>query len=169
MLQDRHFEVECTLRPALSDAGALAAARSGVLDALAFDDELGDLAAAHGMSKGRLFQALLDAMRSEGVGHAQTDNSAKRPGYAAPDYASEFGAEEWARLAARADALRQLVRIKVADDNDLRTARSGFVLCKEYFDGLREYVALRNGGLGGAREGDEAEFELMREMSLTAC
>ena len=28
------------------------------------------------------------------------------------------------------------MRIKVADDNDLRTARAGLVICRDFFDGL---------------------------------
>ena len=37
---------------------------------------------------------------------------------------------------AQADALRNLVRIKVADDNDLRTARTGLEECAECFVGI---------------------------------
>ena len=37
---------------------------------------------------------------------------------------------------AQADTLRNLVRIKVADDNDLRTARTGLEECAECFVGI---------------------------------
>ena len=111
---------------------------AGVVDALALDDELGELAAAHEVTKGRLFQALLEELRSAGVGHAQTDNSAKRGG--AHDFRAEFGPARWHSLSLRADALRKLVRIKVADDNDLKTAREGFVLCKAFFDSLELHL-----------------------------
>ena len=157
MLVERHFEVECTLRPALHDAAALTAAKAGVVDALALDDELGELAAAHEVTKGRLFQALLEELRSAGVGHAQTDNSAKRGG--AHDFRAEFGPARWHSLSLRADALRKLVRIKVADDNDLKTAREGFVLCKAFFDSLAELAALRGSAV--------SEFELLQDLSRT--
>lgn len=63
-LMCRQMEVEFLLRPSLSDAAALAAARTNVSNALAFDMELAELAAAHDMSKGRLFQALLEEVRA---------------------------------------------------------------------------------------------------------
>lgn len=122
MLQARHFEVQCTLRPSLDDPAALAAARAAVLDALALDEELTDLAAAHEMSKGRLFQELLEELRAAGVDHAQTDNSARRDG--TTDHSIEFGAARWRVLAARADALRRLVRIKVARAHQRARARA---------------------------------------------
>ena len=158
-LQLQAFEVECTLRPTLSDATALAAAKAGVADALAFDEELATLSAEHTMSKGRLFQALLEQLRVDGADHAQTDNSHRENATSeSNEYATTFGAAKWHTLAKRADSLRQLVRVKVADDNDLRTAKSGFLICKQFFDGLEEL----------ARTHSEDEFDLLTELRSTS-
>ena len=156
-LMCRQMEVECLLRPALDSAAAIAQTRDGVRDALALDDELGVLSTEHEMSKGRLFQALLEELRAVGANHAQTDNSVKKSGRT--DYRAEFGEERWAALAQRADALRNLVRIKVADDNDLKTARAGLVLCAEFFDGLAELARKR-----GATD----ELEVLLDLALSA-
>ena len=102
-------------------------------------------------------QALLEELRQAGAGHAQTDNSGQKEG--ATDYAAEFGHEAWQLLAQRADSLRKLVRIKVADDNDLKTARSGLTLCHDFFRGLAQLAELR-GGMD--------EHDLYRELELTA-
>ena len=143
-LSGQAMEVEFLLRPALSDAAALTEAMESVAAALRFDDELGELAAAHEMSKGRLFQALLEELRQAGTDHAQLDNSGEKQRYARTNYREEFGPEEWARMATSADSLRKLVRIKVADDNDLKTARAGLVICSSFFDGLQELARLRS-------------------------
>ena len=69
------------------------------------------------------------------------ENSVKHLGGSA----SEFGLNlvQWSMLTLQADALRNLVRIKVADDNDLRTARAGLLLCAEFFRALSALSALR--------------------------
>ena len=64
----------------------------------------------------------------------------------------------WARLTMRAHDLRQLVRIKVADDNDLRTARQGLELAAEYFAALVRLANLRS----------EAEYDLLNTIRNTA-
>ena len=51
--------------------------------------------------------------------------------------------EEWGVLTHKADAMRKLVRIKLADDNDLKTARSGLEMCDEFFKGLTKATELR--------------------------
>ena len=140
-LQNRQLEVEYLLRPSLSSSLALDAARQSVTSAIAFNDELARLGAEHEMSKGRLFQALLEELRDAGADHAQMDNSSKKGDRT--DYRTEFGADKWAGLAASADALRNLVRVKVADDNDLRTARAGLVICNDFFEGLSQLASLR--------------------------
>ena len=65
---------------------------------------------------------------------------------------------QWARLTYDASDLRTLVRIKVADDNDLRTARQGLELAAEFFDALARLSALRG----------EDEFELLQACRLSA-
>ena len=115
-LQARQGEVECLLRIALTDAAALQATQSSVTDALALDDELSALAQSHELSKGRIFQGLLECLRIAGAGHAQTDNSVKKPGGGGIALECGLSPPEWSQLAERADALRKLVRIKVADD-----------------------------------------------------
>ena len=52
-------------------------AHDSVLNALAFDDKLQAVAANAGSSKGHLFQGLLEALREQGVGAAQMENSSK--------------------------------------------------------------------------------------------
>ena len=42
---------------------------------------------------------------------------------------------------------------QVADDNDLKTARAGFELCLEFFEGLEQLVTLRGGDEFGALQG----------------
>ena len=159
LLQARHFEVECTLRPTLSEAAALTRVRAAVRDALRLDDELGEIATSvHARSKGHLFQALLETLRAAGVDHAQTEMSPGKARVPSVDFRDALGDERWQALATRCDALRKLVRIKVADDNDLRTARAGLVLCNEFFDALAELASM-------VSDGDE--FALLKELSAT--
>lgn len=75
------------------------------------------------------------------------------------NYSEEFGDASWAQLAKRADALRNLVRIKVADDNDLKTAHAGLQLCGEFFDGLAELSSMR---------GDTDQYETISHLALSA-
>lgn len=157
-LLGKQLEVEFLMRPQLTDSAALAAARASVSRALAFDDELATLAAAHEMSKGRLFQALLEELRAAEAGHAQVDNSGKKA--STTDYAAEFGDARWAELAANADNLRKLVRIKVADDNDLKTARQGLLICREFFDDI---------GRLGRLQGIADDFAVMEELASLTC
>ena len=103
-------------------------------------------------------QALLEELRQAGADHAQTDNSGSKT-QQTTDYAAEFGPSEWAALAQRADSLRKLVRIKVADDNDLKTARAGFLLCAEFFDGLGKLAELMN---------NADEFDVLKDLDVTA-
>ena len=79
-------------------------------------------------------------------------------GYAT-DYPEEFGPDTWARLVGCADALRLLVRVKVADDNDLKTAHSGLQICTAFFEGLAELTRLR-----GAAD----EYDVYHELTLCA-
>ena len=159
MLQSRQLEVEFLLRPELSSSTALAAVRASVTSALAFDDELTALGAEHEMPKGRIFQALLEELRHAGADHAQTENTPTKTASQTASrskYHEEFGAEKWAELAASADTLRNLVRIKVADDNDLKTARQGLILCRDFFDGLSQL---------GAQRGVDDEFVVFDELA----
>ena len=161
LVSGRQGEVECLLRAPLDSAEALTRARESVTSALAFDDDLHSAAADAGESKGALFQALLEALREQGAGHAGgMDNSSKNlfagSMVAARTYKMSLGA--WARLTMRAHDLRQLVRIKVADDNDLRTARQGLELAAEYFAALVRLANLRS----------EAEYDLLNTIRNTA-
>ena len=62
------------------------------------------------------------------------ENSVKHLGGSA----SEFGLNlvQWSMLTLQADALRNLVRIKVADDNDLKAANLALQTCSDFFGGL---------------------------------
>ena len=167
MLQAQSFEVECSLRPPLNSSAAVQAAIRGVADARALDDELTSLARSTGVLKGRIFQGLLECLRAQGAAHAQLDNSAKKqPG---GNVATELGltTPEWQSLADRADALRKLVRIKVADDNDLKTARQGLELCARFFEGLAQLLELRQremGEIGAAA----TEYDVLQSIVLAA-
>ena len=144
-VQTRLGEVGFLLRIDLKDAQSLHDAREQVDQALAFDAKLDQLAMTAGKVKGRLFQALLEELRAQGASHAQMDNSNKNLFGGAMVAASEFGLDlvTWSRLTVAADELRQLVRIKVADDNDLKTARSGLVLAAELFAAVTRLAKLQ--------------------------
>ena len=142
LLRSRQGEVDCLLRVDLSSDAGISNARRAVQDALSLDDEL-DALAAKGALKGKIFQGLLEALRAAGAGHSQLDNSCKNlTGMALPQ---EYGLSlmQWSMLTLQADALRNLVRIKVADDNDLRTARLGLLLCNDFFQALARLAELR--------------------------
>ena len=53
---------------------------------------------------------------------------------------------------------------QVADDNDLKTAKAGLVLCHEFFDGLAQLASLEPDSDGG-RQKDE--FEIFQTLVLT--
>jgi len=124
----------CLLRVELN-ASTLELARTSVADALAFDDQLSSLSSERGISKGLLFQSLLEELRQAGATHAQLDNSAGKIEGAGIRSASSLGISlsVWSKLCLQADALRNLVRIKIADDNDLQTARRGLEECAACF------------------------------------
>jgi len=112
----RRGEVDCLLRIEMANAADVDKARDRVQEALAFDDELCELAASRGVIKGKLFQALLEELRATGASHAQLDNSCKKFGGFGVAKEFKLNLAEWASLTMKADALRNLVRIKVADD-----------------------------------------------------
>ncbi|KAL3893217.1 MAG: hypothetical protein SGPRY_014383 [Prymnesium sp.] len=131
-------------------------ARTSVADAIAFDDQLTMLSLERSLSKGVLFQSLLEvglrltsradhriehfALRQAGATHAQLDNSAGKKEGDCSSYASSLGISltAWSQLCLQADLLRKLVRIKVADDNDLRTARTALEECAQGFRMIAE-------------------------------
>ena len=97
-------------------------------------------------------------MTAAEAGHAQVDNSGKKA--PSTDYVAEFGDARWAELAANADNLRKLVRIKVADDNDLKTARQALLICREFFDGI---------GRLGRLQGIADDFAVIEELASLTC
>ena len=141
----REAEIEMMLRVALDDSAAVKQARERVTKALAFDDALTRHAATAERSKGNLFQALLEALRDQGAEHAQMDNSSKNlfAGSMVAATTYKMSLADWARLTYDASDLRTLVRVKVADDNDLRTARLGLELAAEFFEQLSKLAALK--------------------------
>ena len=58
------------------------------------------------------------------------------------------------RLQGQADALRNLVRIKVADDNDLKAANLALQTCSDFFGGLTLAAAAQ--GIG--------DFDLLKTL-----
>ena len=127
-MQGQWVEVECLLRVQLHTLEALEEGRKRVSESLAFDNSLGQRAAALGVLKGTIFQALL----------ARADGSAEAT---AASVGVEMEATEWEAQAAGADALRKLVRIKVQDDNDLKAANGALSSCAEFFANLSTYAS----------------------------
>ena len=131
-MKSQWVEVECLLRAQLREReDAVQEARERVTAALAFDNALGKLASDRGILKGTIFQALLASV--EGSDSA----SAKSVGL------DDMSASEWVSQAARADALRKLVRIKVQDDNDLKAANGALSSCGDFFANLSIYCSRR--------------------------
>ena len=87
----------------------------------------------------------LEALRDQGAEHAQMDNSSKNlfAGSMVAATTYKMSLADWARLTYDASDLRTLVRVKVADDNDLRTARLGLELAAEFFEQLSKLAALK--------------------------
>ena len=150
-LQARQLEVEMLLRLSLSSGEELDAAANRVTEALQFDEELAELAASRGILKGKLFQALVEALRKQREAEAliaavvapdDSEGETPRPldlQQGVPLTGNDefnFTRDEWAELVRRADDLRQLIKIKVQDDNDLRTAHSGLDMCKDFLGTL---------------------------------
>ena len=127
-MQGQWVEVECLLRVQLRTPEALEEGRKRVSESLAFDNALGQKAAAVGVLKGTIFQALL----------ARADGSAEAT---AASVGVEMAEAEWEAQAAGADALRKLVRIKVQDDNDLKAANGALSSCAEFFANLSTYAS----------------------------
>lgn len=88
------------------------------------------------MQKGTVFQELLAALRRAGASHAQTDLSARAEAASSGDGTFGLSRSEWVAMQAQADSLRKLVRIKLADDNDLQAAQCALATCSEFFSSL---------------------------------
>ena len=104
----------------------------------------GELAAAKGALKGSIFQDLLAALREAGASHAQVDLSFRERSGSVAELLG-LNLSEWASLQGQADALRNLVRIKVADDNDLKAANLALQTCSDFFGGLTLAISCRKG------------------------
>ena len=152
-LMQQYGEVECLLRVPLVDAAALQKARDRVASALAFDARLTELAAESGALKGTIFQDLLAALREAGASHAQVDLSFRERSGSVAELLG-LNLSEWASLQGQADALRNLVRIKVADDNDLKAANLALQTCSDFFGGLTLAAAAQ--GIG--------DFDLLKTL-----
>ena len=121
-------EVECLLRVQLRSAELLEEARERVKASLAFDGRVSQTATTAGVLKGAVFQALL----------AHCDGSADAT---AASVGLDISDAEWDELTQGADALRKLIRIKVQDDNDLKTANNALSSCAEFFTNIAVYAA----------------------------
>jgi len=91
--------------------------------------------------KGPIFQRLLESLRAMGLKPPSGVDLSPR----ASAGEGEFGLSEakWRALAAEADMLRKLVRIKLADDNDLLAAREALVSCDAFFRGVASLARRR--------------------------
>ena len=157
-LQTRQLEVEMLLRLQLSSEEDIAAALRRVSQALRFEEELDELATSRDVLKGRLFQAMLESQRVRRAADVVVAEAATEPleGPRAPPSKgdgsepsvesqqpplignADFGltSVEWAELVEKANDLCELIKIKVQDDNDLKTARAGLSMCKGFLDTL---------------------------------
>ena len=157
-LQTRQLEVEMLLRLQLSSEEDIAAALRRVSQALRFEEELDELATSRDVLKGRLFQAMLESQCVRRAADVVVAEAATEPleGPRAPPSKgdgsepsvesqqpplignADFGltSVEWAELVEKANDLCELIKIKVQDDNDLKTARAGLSMCKGFLDTL---------------------------------
>ncbi|CAM9383620.1 unnamed protein product [Discosporangium mesarthrocarpum] len=62
-----------------------------------------------------------------------------------PEVEGRLERTEISELVKGANALRQLVRVKIADDEDLHTAKRALLVCVEFIIGLREEATQGNG------------------------
>ena len=110
-----------------------------------------------GVQKGKVFQELLAALRRSGACHSQTDLSARPEEGQAADADGTFGLgrSEWVAMQAQADALRKLVRIKLADDNDLQAAQCALAACNEFFSNLATV----------AQRGGQSQFDVLQSLA----
>jgi len=152
-------EAEFLLRQPLSSAAALQQARDRVTSALTFERMLTQLAADQKVLKGKIFQSLLAGLLLSGAAHQggielsargeegqpRSSAEADRGGGSAEAAALGLGRTEWVAMQASADSMRGLVRIKIADDNDIKAARCALETCRDFFDSLEQLAALRRG------------------------
>ena len=146
------------LRLHLSSEEVIAAALRRVSQALRFDEELDELATSRDVLKGRLFQAMLESQRVRRAADVVIAEAATEPleGPRAPPSKGDgsdpsvesqqppligndnfdLTSAEWAELVDKANDLCELIKIKVQDDNDLKTARAGLSMCKGFLDTL---------------------------------
>ena len=111
------------------------------------------------MLKGKIFQSLLAGLREAGAAHGggvelsargevgslRQSAEADRGSGSAEAIALGLGRTEWVAMQASADSMRGLVRIKIADDNDIKAARCALETCRDFFDSLEQLAALRRG------------------------
>jgi len=152
-------EAEFLLRQPLSSPAALQQARERVASALTFEQMLTHLAADRKVLKGKIFQSLLAGLREAGAAHGggvelsargevgslRQSAEADRGSGSAEAIALGLGRTEWVAMQASADSMRGLVRIKIADDNDIKAARCALETCRDFFDSLEQLAALRRG------------------------
>lgn len=153
-MSQQFVEVECLLRVKLGDADSLRGARKQVAAALAFDESLSALAKQHSKLKGAIFQQLLADARQAGITNSGGVDLSAREGEDEAWVALGLSQTEWRVLQAQADAVRKLVRIKLADDNDLAAAQCALASCRDFFTTLESVAASRK----------IAEFELLKTL-----
>lgn len=138
-LQTRQLEVEMLLRLPLAGDAELREAALRVGEALRFDEGLAALAESSGSGKASMFQSMLAALPQQGASEGAANATAAKP----PPAVSEA---DWLELTAKADRLRKLIKIKIQDDNDLRTARKGLELCEAFFGKLAAAAQVHGDG-----------------------
>ena len=136
-LDSQWAEVEFVLRVRLETEADVEKVRASIADSIWFLDELSRLASKYGYSRGALSRMILPY-------HTNTSVSSQKAEVFSAD-ASPLGEmldhSIIVRLAGAANALRGLVRVKVADDADLDAARRAVELVSSFLDGAAEYMA----------------------------
>lgn len=136
LLAVRMVELQCSVRHALLDEASLAALKQAVDDGISFLERLEASAARCGVLKGTLFQECL------GRGAHLPRNFPMMAEYptGVVDMDALLPADEATALVREAIALCGLVRVKLADCNDLCTGATVLYDAKGFFDELGDFA-----------------------------
>lgn len=148
-LAQQWMELVCLLRSSIVDEESLSSTQELVAASLAFLDEVKALCSAQAEPPlhGTVYQELLKDLAQCGIAGAMVDNAGvgnqdtvKSMHEVAKDSEMAAGlkcADRWAGLMKGANTIRNLVRIKLQDDNDLHAARLALDCCDACFSQLR--------------------------------
>lgn len=137
LLAVRLMEVQCALRKEIVDEMTLNDTKDSIVKSLEFTDRLEAVSEKLGQLKGAVFQECL------GRGHHLPKEFPSMASYPIGLVCIEniLNAFEEETLVQQAISLCNLVRVKLADDNDLKTGMAILVDAKEFFDALDSFAA----------------------------